>query len=128
MFQIKREHMICPLANFEEIFQTEDGAVYQCSRRNCYWLDFQGSTTAFRVRDFFAFKKRVDAIDLEMMLSNSARAFDFEIIMPFRTDSIFVLSVQDIIKLKAVLSGAKFMIELNSEIKACLQAKALIAI
>ncbi len=89
--------MICPLANFEEIFQTEDGAVYQCSRKNCYWLDFQGSTTAFKVRDFFAFKKRVDA-------------------------------VQDILKLKEVLSGAKFMIELNSEIKACLQSKALLAI
>jgi len=128
LFQIKKEHMICPLANFEEIFQTEDGAVYQCSRKNCYWLDFQGSTTAFKVRDFFAFKKRVDAVDLEMMLSNSARSFDFEIIMPFRTDSIFILSAQDIIKLKEVLSGAKFMIELNSEIKACLQSKALLAI
>ena len=120
--------MICPLANFEEIFQTESGAVYQCSRRNCYWLDFQGSTTAFKVRDFFAFKKRIDSIDIEMMLSNSSRAFDFEIVMPFRTDSIFILSPQDILKLKEILSGAKFMIELNSEIKACLQSKAILAI
>ncbi|VTP96985.1 hypothetical protein [Sphingobacterium daejeonense] len=81
--------MICPLANFEEIFQTEKGAVYQCSRKNCYWLDFKGSTTAFKVRDFFAFKKRIDRINIEKMLTDPSRSADFEIIMPFRTDSIF---------------------------------------
>ncbi|SEF74552.1 DUF6686 family protein [Sphingobacterium lactis] len=113
--------MICPLANFEEVFQSESGAVYQCSRKNCYWLDFMGTTTAFSVRDFFQFKKRVDAIDLEMMLSNSARSFDFEIIMPFRTEHIFILNVEDIVRLRDLLAGAKFMIELNSEIRSCLK-------
>jgi len=118
--------MICPLANFEEIYQTENAAVYQCSRKNCYWLDFQGSTTAFNVRDFFAFKKRIDSINIEKMLIDSSRSADFEIIMPFRTDSIFILTVDEIIKLSEVLAGAKFMIELNSEIKACLHSKAVL--
>lgn len=126
MFQIKEKQMICPLANFEEIYQTENAAVYQCSRKNCYWLDFQGSTTAFNVRDFFAFKKRIDSINIEKMLIDSSRSADFEIIMPFRTDSIFILTVDEIIKLSEVLAGAKFMIELNSEIKACLHSKAVL--
>jgi len=119
--------MICPLANFEEIFQTENGAVYQCSRKNCYWLYFQESTTAFKIRDFFAFKKRIDTINLENMLNDSSRSSDFEIIMPFRTDSIFILSVEEILKLREIMAGAKFMIELNSQIKACLHSKAIIA-
>src|SRR5690606_28498977 len=119
--------MICPLANFEEIFHTENGAVYQCSRKNCYWLDLNGSITAFKVRDFFAFKKRIDTINIEKMLTDSSRSADFEIIMPFRTDSIFVLSIDEILKLREILSGAKFMIELNSEIKACLNSKAVLA-
>ncbi|WP_231596064.1 DUF6686 family protein [Sphingobacterium endophyticum] len=119
--------MICPLANFEEIFQDDNGAVYQCSRKNCYWLEFQGSTTAFKVRDFFAFKKRIDSIDVANMLNDSSRSSDFEIIMPFRTDSIFILSVEDILKLKDILAGSKFMIQLNSEIKACLHYSAVLA-
>lgn len=117
--------MICPLANFEEVYKTNNGAVYQCSRKNCYWLDFDGITTSFKVRDFFRFKNRVDAIDIEMMLCDSSRTFDFEIIMPFRSESIFILSVQDIILLKEILSGAKFVIELNGEITNCLNAKIL---
>ena len=119
--------MICPLANFEEIFQTENGSVYQCSRKNCYWLDFNGCTTAFKVRDFFAFKKKIDSIDVEAMLADSSRSSDFEIIMPYRTENIFLLSVNEIIPLRELLSGAKFMIELNSEIKACLNSKAVLA-
>lgn len=118
--------MICPLANFEEIYKTEYGAVYQCSRKNCYWLDFQGATTAFNVRDFLFFKKRLDQIDLEKMLHNSSRTFDFEIIMPFRTERIFILTVSEILQLRAVLSGAKFMIELNSEVRRCLQSSPLL--
>ncbi len=118
--------MICPVASFEEIFQTAQGAVYQCSRKNCYWLDFQGEATPFKVRDFFQFKKTIDSIDVEAMLNNSSRSFDFEIIMPFRSERIFILAVEDVLKLQELLAGAKFMIELNSEIKACLQQKAVL--
>lgn len=120
--------MICPLASFEEVFQTTHGVVYQCSRKNCYWLDFQGEATAFTVRDFFQFKKSIDEMDLELMLNNTSRSFDFEILMPFRSERIFILSVEDILKLQELLSGAKFVIELNSEIKKCLRAKAVLAV
>lgn len=120
--------MICPLANFEEVFKTEHGAVYQCSRKNCYWLDFQGAATAFKVRDFLAFKKRLDGIDLKIMLNESSRSYDFEIIMPFRSDRIFILSVGDILKLRDLLAGAKFMIELNSEVKRCLHSRPILSV
>lgn len=119
--------MICPLANFEEVFKSEHGAVYQCSRKNCYWLDFQGSTTAFKVRDFLSFKKKMDGIDIERMLSNSSRTYDFEIIMPFRSETIFILTVADILKLRELLTGAKFMIELNSEIRRCLRSRPILS-
>lgn len=113
--------MICPLANVEEIFKTESGAVYQCSRKNCYWLSFNDTTTAFKVSDFFMFKKRIDAIDLEKMLTDSSRAADFEIIMPFRTERCFLLTAQDVLNLREVLDGAKFMLHLNGTIKAFLR-------
>ncbi len=120
--------MICPLANVEEVFTTDNAAVYQCSRQNCYWLEFQGSTTSFNVRDFLNFKKKVDNIDIEKMLTNSARNCDFEIIMPFRTERCFILSIEEILQLRDVLAGAKFMIELNGVIHSCLSARTLLAI
>lgn len=113
--------MVCPLAHFEEVYKTQHGAVYQCSRQNCYWLEFAGDTTAFKVSDFFNFKKRIDAIDLSAMIIDSSRTADFTIVMPFRTPRCFVLDVNDVLNLRDLLDGAKFMIELNSVVSACLQ-------
>lgn len=120
--------MICPLAHVEEVFASEYGTVYQCSRQNCYWLEFQGKTTAFKVSDFFSFKKRIDAIDIAAMLTDATRSSDFEVIMPFRSERCFILSVQDIVQLREILSGAKFMIQLNGEVKKCLQRSSFFAV
>jgi len=113
--------MVCPLAHFEEVYRASHGAVYQCSRQNCYWLDFAGSTTAFKISDFFNFKKRVDEVDISAMIIDSSRTADFTILMPFRTPRCFVLDVNDVLNLRELLSGAKFMIELNSVVSECLK-------
>lgn len=119
--------MICPLANVEEVFKTEVGAVYQCSRKNCYWLEFQDTTTSFSVSDFLLFKKRIDSINIENMLCDSSRSSDFEIVMPFRTERCFLLSVEDILNLREILDGAKFMIEFNGQMKSFLRRGAVFA-
>ncbi|QBQ41984.1 hypothetical protein [Sphingobacterium psychroaquaticum] len=119
--------MICPLAEVEEVFKESFGAVYQCSRKNCYWLEFKDTTTAFKISDFFLFKKTIDAIDIEKMLSDTSRTADFELVMPHRTDRCFILSAQDVLNLREVLAGAKFMIELNSEVKRILRKEAVLA-
>ncbi len=119
--------MICPLANVEEVFKSDCGAVYQCSRQNCYWLEFQNTTTSFKVGDFIRFKKRIDTIDIEKMLCDSSRSSDFEIIMPFRTERCFILSVEDILNLRDILAGAKFVLELKGEINAIMQRGSVFA-
>ncbi|WDF66759.1 hypothetical protein PQ465_10635 [Sphingobacterium oryzagri] len=120
--------MICPLASVEEVYKTDKGAVYQCSRKNCYWLEFQDSTTAFRISDFFSFKKTIESINVAQMLADASRKSDFELIMPFRTDRCFMLSVQDVLELRELLKGAKFMIELNSEVKKILRKDNILAL
>lgn len=120
--------MICPLAHVEEIFKTEHGAVYQCSRKNCYWLEFQDTTTSFKVRDFMLFKKRIDAVNIEDMLCDSSRSSDFEIVMPFRTERCFLLTVADVLNLREILSGAKFILELKSEVNTILRRGSLVIV
>lgn len=112
---------ICPLTNVEEVYKTEAGAIYQCSRKNCYWLEFGGTTTSFSVSDFLKFKKSIDGINIESMLTDTARSSDFTLVMPFRTERCYLLDVQAVLNLREVLDGAKFMMELNSVIKACLR-------
>ncbi|MFZ4861850.1 DUF6686 family protein [Sphingobacterium sp. Mn56C] len=119
--------MICPLAQVEEVFKTAQGSVYQCSRKNCYFLEFLGGTTAFNVRDFFRLKKHIDAIDVEQMICDASRTADFEIVMPFRSDRCFILDVQDILNLRELLAGAKFMLELNGQINSILRRGAVMA-
>lgn len=120
--------MICPLAHVEEVFRTEFGAVYQCSRKNCYWLDFNGTTTSFSVSDFVLFRKKIDSIDVVRMLCDSSRTFDFEIIMPFRTERCFILSAADVLNLRDILAGAKFVLELNGEVTRILRQGSLCAV
>lgn len=119
--EIEMSELVCPLANVEEVFSTTAGTVYQCSRKNCFWLEYNDETTSFSVSDFLKFKKRIDAIDVERMLHDTTRSSDFEIIMPFRTERCFILAVEDVIQLRELLAGAKFMMELNSIIRTCLQ-------
>lgn len=113
--------MICSQLN--ELFKSEHGAVYQCSKNNCYWLEFNGELSSFKVTDFLRFKRDVDAIDLDELLINSARSADFTILMPHRCNRCFLLSALDILNLRELLSAARFMIELNSLLSVCLKAR-----
>ncbi len=113
--------MVCNQLN--ELFRSEHGAVYQCSKNNCYWLEFNGETSSFKVSDFLRFKQDVDAINVAELLINSARSADFTILMPHRCNRCFLLSAMDILNLRELLSGAKFMIELNSFLSVCLKTR-----
>lgn len=112
--------MDCPITNFVEVYSTEHGAVFQCNNRNCYWLEFAESRTPFRVSEFLKFKKQIDAIDVSLLLGDCSRSADFTIVMPPHTERCYVLCVQDILRLREILNGAKFMIELNSMVRECL--------
>jgi len=113
--------MLCGLANLEEIYRTTHGAVLQCSNKNCYWLEFLGDCTPFKVADFLNFKKQVEEIDLDKLLNDPSPHADLTILMPFRSQRCFVLSVTDVLNLKELMQGAKFMMELPGVIKDCLK-------
>lgn len=112
--------MFCQKSSLIEVYKTECGAVRQCNNRNCYWLDFQGGLTRFTVSDLFLFKKRIENIDVESMLMDSSSVGDYEIIPILKADRCFVLTACDIIHLRDLLRGAKSTIELNSQVKSCL--------
>ncbi|WP_192822055.1 hypothetical protein [Rufibacter sp. LB8] len=107
-----------------ELFKTAFGAIYQCNRYNCYFVEFAGGVSPFKVRDFLELKQQVDAIDLSVMATNPARALDVHVLMPPRSERCFVLTLTDIVRFKELLQGAKAMISLNSLLRECLAVPA----
>jgi len=106
----------------EQLYKTDFGAVYQCNSKNCYWLEFAGEWHPLKVADFLFFKKEVDSIDVISMLNNPSRTADVVILRSFRAKRCFVLNALEILQLKDLLSAARFMIDLNSVLKECLDS------
>ena len=111
--------------NLEEIFRTPHGVVYQCNGSNCFWLEFAGDVSAFKINDFLHLKKRVEQIDVKEMAQNTARVADVVILSPFRSERCFVLTLTDVLNLRELLQGAKVMLDLNSMLYDCLHAMAV---
>lgn len=111
--------------NLIEIFRTTQGAVYQCNCRNCYWIEFAGSSSPFTLPDFKLLKKQLEAINVSEMAQNTARTADVVILMPHRSERCFVLTLTEVLHFRELLQGAKAMIELNSLLYESLHAMAI---
>jgi hypothetical protein len=107
--------------NLIEIYRTAHGAVLQSNRYHHYVLEFGGSASVFKVRDFFLFRRCVEEINLDEMVQSTSPAADVCVLMPCYTDRCFVLTVNDVLNLTEILRGANFMINLNSMVQETLR-------
>ncbi|WP_207531882.1 DUF6686 family protein [Desertivirga arenae] len=107
-----------------EIFKTQQGAVYQCNSKNAFCLEFGNSRSFFKISDFLNFTKKINNIDVAEMAKNTSRHADIAIVMPHYTERCFVLTITDIIALREILNGAKFMLQLNSILRECMTSLA----
>lgn len=110
--------------NLQELFRTAFGAVFQCNCYNCYFVEFAGGISAFKVADFLDLKQHVDAINVEEMAKNPARAADVYVLMPVRSERCFVLTLPEVLRFQELLQGAKAMMALNSLLHQALYAPA----
>ncbi len=95
----------------------------QCDRRNRLLLNFSGVLTVLKIETFLRLKKAVDQVDVAQMASSTSRSADVEIITVCGCDSCFVLTLPELVALKELLAGARFMLELNSMLQQCLHAE-----
>ena len=94
------------------IFETTNAAVHQADHENCFYVSFKSNEYKLKVCSFIALKARLDHINLERLLLSDESAI--EIISLCNNDRILVLTIDEIIEMRALLSGAMVMIELNS--------------
>lgn len=112
--EVKLGEKMHTTATMQEIFTTNSGAVYQCDKQNRLFVDFAGAVTAYRVDAFLRLKRAVESIDLSRMASNTGRSSDYELITVCGSEKLYVLNLTEIHSFRELLSGAKFVLELNS--------------
>lgn len=104
---------------YQEVFRTDKGVVYQCDATNRLVLEFWGTHTPLSARDFAHFRRLVETVDVRQMALSTSAAHDVEILAPLHSERCYVLTLCEIIQLRELLQGAKFMLELNSMILEC---------
>lgn len=101
------------VVDFIEVFQTEQGSVFQSDRENCWYVNFAGKLARFDYRSIMKLRKAIYAIDIEALLLNSEKTPDLEIVFICACDHCYVLTLLEIISFKRLLEGTFVMLELN---------------
>lgn len=102
-----------PIARFDEVFSTVNGAIYQSDDEGCWYVDFAGKLAKFDYRNLIKLRKAVYHIDIDNLLLSSTKAPDLEILFICACEHCYVLSLIEIIALKELLQGTFVMLELN---------------
>jgi len=111
--QKTQDQISLPSIQFDEVFSTVKGAVYQSDSEGCWYVDFAGKLARFDYRNLLKLQKAVYKIDIEQLLLKSDQAPDLEILFICACDHCYVLSLIEIIALKELLQGTFVMLELN---------------
>jgi hypothetical protein len=97
-----------------ELYRVPKGCSWQCDLTNRVYIQFQETVAAFRLRDFFIFHRKVNAVNIHEMIYNLSDQYDFEIIEAPQQGVSMQLGLCDLIQLRDLLDGTKFALKLNS--------------
>jgi hypothetical protein len=101
------------LTQWEDVFSTNSGAVYQSDAERCWYVDFAGKVAKFDYRCLLKLKKAVYNVDIEAKLLETSKDPDVEIIFICACDHTYILTLLQIISLKEILEGTFVMLQLN---------------
>lgn len=96
------------------IFHTKHGEILQSDAENCFYLHFKGNSYKLNACTLIAFKSKLDAVNIEALLLSDASESNVEIISLCNRDRVLVMTIDEVIELKELISGSLVMLELNS--------------
>jgi hypothetical protein len=106
--------MILAENHLNELYKTNRGVSWQCDLTNRIYVQFGDILTAFKVQDFFIFRRKVNSVDIHEMIFNLSDDYDFELIESPKNGFSHNLTLCEIIQLRDLLDGTKFSLDLNS--------------
>jgi hypothetical protein len=96
------------------LYETKKGRTWQCDLTDKLFLEFDGMVLAFRVQDFFAFRRRVNKVDILEMIFDLSDDRDFEVIEAPLHNFVHRFALCELIQLRDLLNGTKFSLDLHS--------------
>lgn len=97
-----------------ELYRTAKGISWQCDLTNRIHLQFSDMEVAFKMRDFSAFQRKVQAVNIHERIYDLSDEGDFEVIEAPQHGLSLQLTLCDLIQLRELLDGTKFALKLNS--------------
>ena len=97
-----------------ELYSTSKGISRQCDITNTLQVQFKDYFWSFTIRDFLDFRKKVNAVDLRTLLFNLSDECDIVSLHASKHSTIVTLTLCDLIKLRELLDGTKFSLEVIS--------------
>ena len=87
-----------------KIASNESGSVFYCKHKKNFFLNYNNKYQCYTAGQFISLWEKFNEIDLAGMINDPNIYGDIEIIQPQGTDFIFVLSINEIISLKALIN------------------------
>ena len=97
-----------------ELHRTSKGATFQCDVTDRICVHFGTISAAFKIKDFFIFRRTIKTINIHEMIFNLSDDYDFEWIESPKGGISQQLTLCEIIQLRDLLDGTKFALDLNS--------------
>lgn len=103
-----------------ELYRNDKGVTYQCDLTNRIIIRFINFNVDFKVYDFTAFRRKVNEVDIRAMLFDLSDAGDCRVLESPANQLSHRLTLCEIIQLRDLLNGTKFVLELRSMLHATL--------
>ncbi|KQS31107.1 hypothetical protein ASG33_12210 [Dyadobacter sp. Leaf189] len=97
-----------------ELFSTAKGFCVQCDLTSRIQLHFGEIQASFKLRDFLAFRRFINSIDIRSKLFDLSDESDYEFVEAPQLNIYHKLTLCELIQLRELVNGTHFAIELNS--------------
>ncbi|MEZ7516605.1 hypothetical protein [Flavobacterium frigidarium] len=114
MQHIYIENMECINQSNDLLFENKKGYSYQCELTNTIVVNFDGIITSYKIKDFLIFQRMVNSVNVLDMLYNLSDEGDYKLIEATKRNFSKELTICEIVQLRDLLNGTKFILVLNS--------------
>ena len=101
-------------ASLIALFDTKKGRSYQCDSSNSIVIDFAGHRSSYKLKDFLVFQRMVNRVDILDLIYDLSDRADSVLIETAKKNFSISLNICEIVMLRDLLNGTKFVLNMNS--------------
>lgn len=96
------------------LFETKKGNSIQCDETNSIIINFNGSSTSYKLQEFIIFQRMVNSVNVLDMIYDLSDDSDFKLIEASKRNFSKNMTICEMVQLRELLNGTKFTLTLHS--------------